>query len=153
MARNRAGAFVLVDHFGLALGAPGLRPPLAVVLGSPAEVVNVVSACPPGLAPSCYPMDLFQADRLRGEIGQRGLTARVVTAPDLWDLPPDFQTLLYPAARGSERSLKIDMVEQAYHLLRPRGALIVWSAYETDQFFPSLLKKIFGRVHAPAVAV
>ena len=50
-------------------------------------------------------------------------------------------------ARGGERELKIDMVEQAFHVLRPGGALVIWSSYETDPFFPTLLKKVFGRVH------
>src|SRR5260370_35796093 len=40
------------------------------------------------------------------------------------------------------------MVEQAFHILRPRGTFVVWSPYETDPFFPNLLKKVFGRVHA-----
>jgi 16S rRNA (guanine1207-N2)-methyltransferase len=51
-------------------------------------------------------------------------------------------------ARGGERDLKIDMVEQAFHVLRPRGALVVWSSYESDPFIPTLVKKVFGRVHA-----
>ena len=41
------------------------------------------------------------------------------------------------------------MIEQAFHILRPHGTLVVWSPYDTDPFFPNLLKKIFGRVHAP----
>ena len=69
------------------------------------------------------------------------------TPPDLWDLPADFQTAVYMPARGGERELKIDMIEQAFHVLRPGGALVVWSSYETDPFFPTLLKKVFGRVH------
>ena len=69
------------------------------------------------------------------------------TLPDLWDLPADFQSAVYMPARGGERELKIDMVEQTFHVLRPGGALAVWSSYEADPFFPALLKKIFGRVH------
>ena len=57
--------------------------------------------------------------------------------------------MLYLPPRGGERELKIDMIEQAFHILRPHGTLLVWSPYETDPFFPNLLKKIFGRVHAP----
>jgi 16S rRNA (guanine1207-N2)-methyltransferase len=148
MARRRKADDPLSFRDLPAAVADKLRPPLGIILGAPGEVAELCAALGP-VDVVCYQMDLYQADRLRGELGQRGLTARVVTAPDLWDLPPGFQTLLYPAARGSERSLKIDMVEQAFHLLRPRGTLVVWSAYETDQFFPALLKKIFGRVHAP----
>jgi 16S rRNA (guanine1207-N2)-methyltransferase len=50
-------------------------------------------------------------------------------------------------ARGGERELKIDMVEQSFHVLRPRGNLVLWSPHEGDPFFPGLLKKVFGRVH------
>src|SRR5262249_42147524 len=64
----------------------------------------------------------------------------------------DFQTLLYPVPQGGERALKIDMVEQGYHVLRPKGTLVVLSPYDRDQFFPALLKKIFKKVHAPATA-
>src|SRR5256885_1870944 len=123
-----------------------LRPPLAVVLGSPAEGVNLLAATDAAGA-TCYQMDLHQADRLREALAERNLPAAVVTLPDLWDLPADFQSAVYLPARGGERELKIDMVEQAFHVLKPRGAFVVWSPHETDPFFPSLLKKIFGRAH------
>jgi 16S rRNA (guanine1207-N2)-methyltransferase len=123
-----------------------LRPPLAVVLGSPAEVVNLLADVGAAGA-TCYQMDLHQAERLRAALAERGLPAAVVTLPDLWDLPADFQSAAYLPAHGGERELKIDMVEQAFHVLKPRGAFVVWSSYEADPFFPSLLKKIFGRAH------
>jgi 16S rRNA (guanine1207-N2)-methyltransferase len=126
-----------------------LRPPVAVVLGSPAEVVNLLTACPAGLAPVCYQMDLHQADRLRGELASRGLQATVTVSADLWDLPGDFQTALYLPARGGERELKIDMVDQAFHILRPGGLFLVWSSYGSDPLFATLLKKVFGRTHTP----
>jgi 16S rRNA (guanine1207-N2)-methyltransferase len=127
-----------------------LRPPLVVVLGSPAEVVNLLTACP-GIETTCYQLDLHQAERLREELAAAKLTANIVTKPDLWDLPTEFQTALYMPPRGGERELKIDMVEQAFHVLRPRGNLVIWSSYESDPSIPTLLKKVFGRVHAPAV--
>jgi 16S rRNA G966 N2-methylase RsmD len=123
-----------------------MRPPLAVVLGSPAEVVNLLSAAP-GVEVTCYQMDLHQAERLRAELGERGLTAQVVTAPDLWDLPAEFQTAVYMPARAGERELKIDMVEQGFHVLRRGGVFLVWSPYAGDPFFPAQLKKVFGKVH------
>jgi 23S rRNA (guanine1835-N2)-methyltransferase len=126
------------------------RAPLAVVLGSPAEVVHCLSFLD-GIDATCYQMDLHQAERLQSELIERQSTAKVMTAADVWDLPPDFQTVLYLPPRGGERELKIDMIEQAFHILRPHGTLIVWSPYETEPFFPALLKKIFGRVHAPHV--
>jgi 16S rRNA (guanine1207-N2)-methyltransferase len=124
------------------------RAPLAVVLGSPAEVVHCLNALG-GVETTCYQMDLHQAERLQAELTERQTAASVVTAADLWYLPADFQTVLYLPPRGGERELKIDMIEQAYHILRPHGTMLVWSPYETDPFFPNLLKKIFGRVHAP----
>lgn len=123
-----------------------VRTPLAVVLGSPAEVVHLLAACEVEEA-VCYQMDLHQAERLRGELAERGLTARVVTEPDLWDLPAEFQSVVHLPAHRGERELKIDMVDQSFHILRPRGTAIVWSSYETDLFFPTLLKKVFGRAH------
>ncbi len=124
------------------------RPPLAMVLGSPAEVVQCLHGFG-GIDATCYQMDLHQAERLRAEMTARQSSAHVVTTADLWDLPADFQTVLYLPPRGGERELKIDMIEQAFHILRPHGTLVVWSPYDTDPFFPTLLKKIFGRVHAP----
>ena len=124
------------------------RPPLAVVLGSPTEVTHCLSFLG-GIQTTCYQMDLYQAQRLHAELAGQHPAARVVTEADLWDLPADFQTVLYLPARSGERELKIDMVEQAFHILRPHGTLLIWSSYPADPFFPSLLKKIFGRVHAP----
>jgi 16S rRNA (guanine1207-N2)-methyltransferase len=127
-----------------------VRAPLAIALGSPAEVVHCVASLG-GLETTCYQMDLHQAERLRAELADAQLSAHVVTAPDLWDLPAGFQSALYLPARGGERELKIDMVEQAFHVLRPHGTFFVWSPHETDPFFPTLLKKIFGRIHAPNI--
>src|SRR5260370_14213277 len=75
-----------------------LRPPLAVVLGSPAEVVNLLRACPVTPA-TCYQMDLYQAERLRDALNAHHLTADVVTLPDLWDLPADYQAPVFMAPR------------------------------------------------------
>jgi len=125
-----------------------VRPPLAVVLGSPAEVVNLLSALP-RVPTTCYQMDLHQADRLREGLAQEGIAADVVAAADLWDLPADFHSAVYLPARGGERELKIDMVEQAYHILRDRGTFLVWSPYQGETLFPGLLKKVFGKTHTP----
>src|SRR5262249_15231370 len=117
------------------------------VLGSPREVAELLAQTGAQEA-TCYQMDLHQAERLREELAERAVRAQVVTAPDLWDLPGDFATALFPAAEGGERDLKIDMVEQAFQLLRLRGQLVFLSPYENDQLFPGLLKKIFRSVHA-----
>jgi 16S rRNA (guanine1207-N2)-methyltransferase len=131
--------------------ADRVRPPVAIVLGSPREAVQLVRALP-GTEAVCYQMDTYQAERLEQELAVAGLSARVAVAADLWDLPPDFQTAIYPAPQGGERILKLDMAEQAFHVLRPRGILVVTSPYDKDQLFPAILKKIFGRVHIPIVS-
>jgi 16S rRNA G1207 methylase RsmC len=122
-----------------------VRPPAGLVLGAPAEISHLVGALDLGEPITAYQMDLYAADRLGETLGE---AIRVVTGPDLWDLPADFQTLIYLPARSGDRELKIDMVEQAYHVLRPHGQLLVWSPYEMDAFFPGLLKKVFGKVHS-----
>src|SRR5262249_17032000 len=90
-------------------------------------------------------VDLDPAGRIQEELGDR---VKVETAADLWDLPASHQTLLYLPAQGGERELKIDMVEQAFHVLRSHGVLMVWSPYQEEELFPNLMKKVFGRVHS-----
>ena len=131
------------------LASSKIRPPVGIVLGSPAEVVDLAVALNTSEV-VCYQMDLYLAEQLRNELAEYGLDAQVTTAPDLWDLSPDFQTVIYLPAQRGERQLKIDMVEQSFHILRPGGHFIVWSPYESDQAFPGWLKKVFGRVHAHA---
>jgi 16S rRNA G1207 methylase RsmC len=128
--------------------ASKLRPPFGVVLGSPGEVAELAQSLPEGET-TCYQMDLFQAARLTEIFANRDRTAAVETRADLWDLAPTFQTLLYPVPYGGERALKLDMIEQAFHVLKPHGTLVVLSPYDNDEFFPPALKKVFGRVHAP----
>ena len=127
-----------------------LRPPLAIVLGSPREAADL-AALAGGEETACYQMDLYQADRLRENLAERKLEALVLTGSDLWSLPANFQTVVYQAPERGERQLKLDMIEQAFHLLRPHGSIIVLSPYEIDAFFPTILKKIFGKFQAPAV--
>jgi 16S rRNA (guanine1207-N2)-methyltransferase len=128
-----------------------LRPPLALVLGTTEEWLPLIELLQPGQGEiTSYQMDLYSAEQLRGALAENQLETRVVTAADLWDLPAEFQTVLYAPPPRGERELKIDMVEQAFHILRPRGNLIVLTPYEKDPFFPTLMKKVFGRVHAPA---
>jgi 16S rRNA G1207 methylase RsmC len=126
-----------------------IQPPLGIVLGSPREVADLLQVIGVGNA-VCYQMDLFPAARLREEIANRGLKAEVRAGADLWDLPAEFRTLIYPAPQKGERALKLDMIEQAFHVLKPQGGLIVLSPYEHDPFFPAALKKVFKKVHMPA---
>jgi 16S rRNA (guanine1207-N2)-methyltransferase len=147
MARHRREPAPLSQREVPAVVREKARPPLAVVLGSPAEVVNLLSALP-GVEAVCYQMDLHQLERVQEGLAGAGITtARVAALPDLWDLPAEFASAVFMAARGGERELKIDMVEQGFHVLRPGGIFVVWSSYEEDPFFPGLLKKVFGRPH------
>src|SRR5579862_9564830 len=125
-----------------------LRPPACVILGSPRQVANLVEAVPLG-QPFLYQMDLHQADRVSQLLTEQHLRGTVATEPDLWDLGGDFQTAIFLVDPKGERMLKLDMIEQAYHVLKPHGELIVLSRQANDDFFPAALKKIYGRVHAP----
>src|SRR5262249_61315687 len=71
-------------------------------------------------------------------------------APAPGDLPAEFQTALSPAPAEGERALKLDMIEQAFHVLRPGGTLVAVSGHGQEQFFPAALRKVFGRCHTPA---
>src|SRR5437660_341825 len=83
-----------------------LRGPLAIVMGSPSEVIPLINDLP-RMPVTCYEMDLYPAARLRHELSAIGLEADVVSAADLWDLPSPFQTIVYPAPKGGARELKI----------------------------------------------
>jgi 16S rRNA (guanine1207-N2)-methyltransferase len=128
--------------------ADRLATPALVALGSPREAAEAAGLFPTGDV-RCLQMDLYQAHRLERELADAGSGARVVTAADLWELPAEFQTVVYPAPRGGERELKLDVVEQAYHVLKPAGVFVVVSPYEADRLFPAQLKKVFGRFHQP----
>jgi 16S rRNA (guanine1207-N2)-methyltransferase len=124
------------------------RPPVLILLGSPKLAADIVEQV--GLeTPTLYQMDLYQAEAVRAELAARNLTADVVTHADLWDLQAHFQSVIYPVELGGERMLKLDVIEQAFHIMLPGANLVVLSPYERDPFFPPALKKLYGRVHAP----
>jgi 16S rRNA (guanine1207-N2)-methyltransferase len=121
-----------------------VEPPVALVLGAPgvaAQLVERLNQSPV----VCYQMDLYQADRLRENLAGAGLPADVRTAPDLWDLPAEFQTVVFPSPPRGERDLKIDVVEQAFHVLRDKGTFVALSPIRGDQLYAKLVKKIFGK--------
>jgi 16S rRNA G1207 methylase RsmC len=93
-------------------------------------------------------MDLHQADRARECLAEIGASAEVVALPDLWDLEARFETVLFPASAHADRELKIDIIEQAYHILKPGGLLISLSEYEKDSQFARWQKKVFGKCGA-----
>src|SRR4051812_4334197 len=122
--------------------ATRLKPPLGIILGSPREAAEV-AALLPNERVVCYQMDLYQADRLRMGLAERDSKAEVLVSADLWDLPAEFKTIVYPVPADGERELKLDMLEQAYHILASQGTLHVVSPFERDQLFPKAMKKIF----------
>ena len=121
-----------------------VRPPVCVALGPPwptANLVNVIGQ--PDTV--CFQMDRHQTTRVRDSLAEVGVTAEVVTKPDLWDLEPRFETVLFPATGQADRELKLDIIEQAYHVLKPGGLLISLSEYEKDNQFARWHKKVFGK--------
>jgi 16S rRNA (guanine1207-N2)-methyltransferase len=94
---------------------------------------------------TCFQMDLFQARRLEETLREDGSQATIATAPDLWDLPQKFQTVLLPAMYDADRELKIDLLEQAWHVLVPGGRIVVVSEHTKDTLFAKQLKKFFGK--------
>lgn len=123
-----------------------VRSPVVIALGSPSRVTRIVAELA-GHQLTCFQMDLYQSERLKGMLAERGLQAEVVTAADLWSLETPAATVINPVAEKGERDLKLDMVEQSYHVLRDGGLFVVSSPYERDLLFPRTLKKVFGRFH------
>src|SRR5262249_49749414 len=89
----------------------------------------------------CYQMDRYQADRLKSLLSE----SRIELASDLWDVPGSFATVLYPSPPRGERALKLDMLEQAFHVLQPNGEFVVLSPIARDSFFPAAVKKVFKK--------
>lgn len=126
------------------LVAEKVTPPVAVVLGSPWPVTQLVRELG-GVETVCFQMDQFAAERLREKLAQEQLTAEVVVSADLWDLPRRFRTAIFPAAAHSDRELKIDMLDQGFHILEEGGRFISLSEYERDTEFAPWHKKIYGK--------
>lgn len=124
---------------------PRLTGPALVILGSPRAAADIAEAFGE-MGTVCWQMDRFQADRLIDELRLRNITASVVCSADVWDQPAEFGTAIFPAAQRGERELKLDVVEQAYHVLRPRGVFAVLSPVPRDKVFPPAMKKQFRKV-------
>jgi 16S rRNA G1207 methylase RsmC len=120
-----------------------VKPPVLIVLGSPWPVTQLVQKMHPADI-TCFQMDRYAGDRLQEKLVQESVTAEVIVGPDVWDLPQRFQTVLFPAAAQSDTDLKLDMVEQSFHVLVEGGLFIALSDYERDQQFEKWHKKIFG---------
>ena len=121
-----------------------VRPPVVVVMGSPAQAADVCAGLGP-VETVCYQMDVHQADKLRQQLVEVGLQATVETHPDLWDLPARFNTAVFPVAAHGERELKLDLLDQSFHVLAQRGVLVSLSEYQADTLLPKWHKKVFGK--------
>ena len=74
-----------------------------------------------------------------------GLPATVETHPDLWDLPARFNTALFPVAAHGERELKLDLLDQSFHVLGPARAAHLAVRVPGRQLLPKWHKKVFGK--------
>jgi 16S rRNA (guanine1207-N2)-methyltransferase len=123
-----------------------VKPPVLVALGPPWPVANLVKTLglPEGEV-TCAQFDLHQTDRVRECLTEVGAAAEVVAVPDIWDLPKRFNTVIFPASAQSDREVKLDVVEQGYHVLALGGLFLTLSEYEKDSAFAKLQKKVFGK--------
>jgi 23S rRNA (guanine1835-N2)-methyltransferase len=121
-----------------------VRPPVVIVQGSPVQAAELCVALG-HVETVCYQLDLHQANKLRTILTENGSLATVETHPDLWDLQAKFNTALFPVAAHGERELKLDLLEQAYHVLADKGVLISLSEYRADNLLPKWHKKVFGK--------
>jgi 16S rRNA (guanine1207-N2)-methyltransferase len=60
-------------------------------------------------------------------------------------MPPKFNTVIFPAPAHADRELKLDIVEQAYHVLQPGGVFITLSEYDKDNLFHKAHKNRYGK--------
>jgi 16S rRNA G1207 methylase RsmC len=121
-----------------------VKPPVCIALGPPWPVANLVQALN-GVETTCVQLDLHQTARVQECLTELGATAETITTADLWDLPQRFQTVIFPASSYADREMKLDVVEQAYHILLPGGVFLTLSEYEKDNQFAKWHKKVFGK--------
>ncbi len=124
-----------------------VKPPVCFAMGPPWPVANLAKTISSDQI-TCFQMDLHQTSRVRECLAEVEFEAEVVAGPDLWDLEQKFETVVFPATAYADRELKIDLIEQAYHILKPGGTLISLSEYEKDNQFAKWQKKVFGKCGA-----
>ncbi len=110
----------------------------------PAEVPSLPSAVPPPET-VCFQFDVYQGERLKEKLAQESLPAEVVVSADVWDVPATFNTVIFLSSVQADRELKLDVIEQSYHVVRPGGRFVVLSEYERDSLFAKAIKKVFGK--------
>ena len=124
--------------------ADRIVPPVLIVLGPPWPVTQLAQALGP-VDITCLQFDVFAAGRLRVKLAQENVTAEVVVAADVWDAPRKYRTVLYPAAARSDKELKLDVIEQSFHVLEDGGRFIALSEYEKDVQFARWMKRMYGK--------
>jgi 16S rRNA G1207 methylase RsmC len=123
-----------------------VKPPVCIAIGPPWPVANLVKTLAlPETEITCAQLDLHQTARVRECLAEVGAAAEVVAVPDIWDLPLRFNTVIFPASAQADRELKLDIVEQGYHILNPGGLFLTLSEYEKDSQFARWQKKVFGK--------
>jgi 16S rRNA (guanine1207-N2)-methyltransferase len=123
-----------------------VKPPVLIALGPPWPVANLVKALNlPESEVTCAQFDLHQTGRVRECLAEVGAEAEVVAVADIWDLPPRFNTVIFPSSAQSDRELKLDVVEQGYHVLVQGGLFLTLSEYEKDTQCAKVQKKVFGK--------
>ena len=121
-----------------------IKPPILIILGSPRLVAQIAGSLNSPV--SVFQLDLFQSEQIKNSLNALGRTEdKIICQSDLWDLSPQYQTILFPIAAHGERELKIDMLEQAFHLLPKDGLLVSISEYESDELLPKWHKNLFGK--------
>lgn len=122
---------------------PRVKPPVAVALAPPRFAAALAATLPQPV--TCFHLDLYPAERLRALLAEAGTAAEVVCKADFWDLPAAFNTVILPALIQTDRELKLDMIDQGWHVLQPGGTFITLSEYERDSQIAKIQKKIFGK--------
>jgi len=123
-----------------------VKPPVLVALGPPWPVANIVKELAlPESEVVCAQLDLHQTARVRECLAEVGAVAEVVTVSDIWDITRRFNSVIFPGSAHADRELKLDVIEQGYHVLNPGGLFLTLSEYEKDNQFAKWHKKIFGK--------
>lgn len=124
--------------------ADRVAPPVLIALGPPWPATQLAKAVGhPDV--TCLQFDAFAAGRLREKLAQEAVPVEVVVAADVWDASKKYRTVLFPAAAHSDKELKLDVIEQSFHVLEDGGRFIALSEYERDVQFARWMKRMYGK--------
>jgi 16S rRNA (guanine1207-N2)-methyltransferase len=132
-----------------------MRGPLAFVNMHPDEAMQWVQALGieligkmevEGEQPTFFFFDDTRAMTLDHNLRELDIPAKTESKGDLWDLSAK-QTLVWTPQRNDERELKLDIIEQAWHALKPGGLFLVWLPTKDLVGTVTMVHKTFGRIH------